>query len=167
MSLCGKDAVSLSKTLAWGLGLAALLSVGCASRDQDVNAFVHDWEVNAAESDYRVEPPDVIEISSAQAQEIDGELQTVRQDGKISLRLIGDVKIAGMTPSEISRKLETLLSQYYLDPKVNVRLSQAASKHYYVFGQVHQPGAFHLTLAPLSRSSTDVSERLLFTQFII
>jgi polysaccharide export outer membrane protein len=124
---------------------AASLAVGCSSSDRQVQMFLHDWEATVSASDYRVQPPDVIEISAAQAAEIDGEQQGVRQDGKVTLRLLGEVEVAGLTPGEISRKLESLLRKYYLDPQVNVRVTGANSKHYYVFGQVSRPGAYLCT----------------------
>ena len=118
--------------------LAVFVSVfsGCTPNDTNLNAFIHDWEAIVSASDYHVIPPDAIEISSANAPEIDGEVQTVRQDGKVSLRLIGEVKVAGLTPLEIGRKLESLLAKYYHDPQVSVRVSGNGSKKYYVFGQV-------------------------------
>jgi polysaccharide export outer membrane protein len=118
---------------------------GCGPSDGEIDSFVRTWETSVAAADYQVQPPDTLEISSAQAKEIDGEVQTVRQDGKITLRLLGDVKVAGMTPVEISRKLESLLHRYYVDPQVNVRLRDANSKHYYIFGQVLREGAFPCT----------------------
>jgi polysaccharide export outer membrane protein len=96
-------------------------------------------------TEYRVQPPDTIEISSSQAGEIDGEEQSIRQDGKITLRLLGEVEVAGMTPTEIGRKIESLMRKYYVDPSVNVRVTNRDSKRFYVFGQVMRPGAYHYT----------------------
>ena len=121
----------------------ALVATGCGERDVNMSAFIHDHEAQVSASDYRVQPPDSIEISAAAAPELDGEVQFVRQDGKVSLRLVGEVEVAGLTPVEISRKLESLLAAYYRDPKVSVRLGNAQSKKYYVFGQVGSRGAHH------------------------
>jgi len=123
----------------------AVACAGCGDRDVEISAFVHDHEAEVSAADYRVQPPDSIEISAAAAPEIDGEAQIIRQDGKISLRLLGEVEVAGMTPVEIARKLESLLAAYYRDPKVNVRLGRTDSKKYYVFGQVGGRGAFKYT----------------------
>jgi polysaccharide biosynthesis/export protein len=135
-----------------GLGVSlalALLAVGaasgCATSDTEVSAFLHEWEASVSATEYRVQPPDTIEISSSQAGEIDGEEQSIRQDGKISLRLLGEVEVAGMTPTEIARKIESLMQKYYVDPKVNVRVTNRESKRFYVFGQVTRPGVYHYT----------------------
>ncbi len=127
------------------LAIALGIMTGCGPSDREIDSFVRSWETSVSAADYQIQPPDSLEISSAQAKEIDGEIQMVRQDGKITLRLLGDVKVAGMTPVEISRKLESLLHRYYVDPEVNVRLRSANSKHYYVFGQVGREGAYPCT----------------------
>lgn len=128
---------------AWTVALT--FGAACGPSEREIDSFVRSYEASVSAADYQVQPPDALEISSAQAKEIDGEIQSVRQDGKITLRLLGDVKVAGMTPIEISRKLESLLQRYYIDPQVNVRLKEANSKQYYVFGQVDREGAFPCT----------------------
>ncbi|HVP11355.1 MAG TPA: polysaccharide biosynthesis/export family protein [Phycisphaerae bacterium] len=113
--------------------------------DTQVSEFLHEWEASVSSTEYRVQPPDTIEISSAQAAEIDGEEESVRQDGKISLRLLGEVEVSGLTTTEISRKIESLMRRYYENPQVNVRVTSRDSKRFYVFGQVSRPGAYHYT----------------------
>jgi polysaccharide export outer membrane protein len=125
--------------------VGTLAAASCGPSDREINAFIHAWEASVSAPDYRVQPPDTIAISSPTAPEVDGESQSIRQDGKINLRLIGEVKVAGMTPAEIARKLEALLQIYYLDPKVSVRVSGKGSKHFYVFGEVSRSGAFPYT----------------------
>lgn len=118
---------------------------GCRSDDREINAFIHDWEASVSGTIDVVQPPDSIEIYSPDAPEIDGEVQVVDAAGKISLRLIGQVKVAGMTTVEIARKLEAILSKYYSDPTVRVRFAQRRSKRIYVFGEVSRSGAFPYT----------------------
>ena len=127
-------------------GLVGIMLCGaCGPSEKEIKAFVHEWEASVSASDYEVQPPDSLEISSSNAPEIDGEIQTVRQDGKITMRLLGEVKVAGLTPVEIARKVESLLRRYYLEPQVSVRVSSAGSKRYYVFGQVAREGPFQYT----------------------
>jgi polysaccharide export outer membrane protein len=106
---------------------------------------MHSWEASVSGTEYEVQPPDWIEISSANVPEIDGEIVTINPDGKVSLRLVGEVKVAGMTPTVIARKLESILSKYYVNPVVSVRLFDRRSKRVYVFGQVYQVGAHPYT----------------------
>lgn len=123
----------------------AIAAAGCSSDEHQINAFIHDWEASSSGTDYIVQPPDQIEISSPTAPEIDGESHVVGADGKISLRLIGQVKVAGLTPVDIARKIEHLLATYYTNPAVSVRLVRTTSKRIYVFGQVARGGTFPYT----------------------
>jgi protein involved in polysaccharide export with SLBB domain len=115
------------------LGLAA---TGCQSRHKDVVAFLkaHEHEVSAIE--YRVGIPDALQISAPQVLEIDRVTQTVRPDGKIALRLLGPVKVVGMTEREIAARLARQLEPYYENPKVQVRVTSYKSKVIYVSGMV-------------------------------
>ncbi len=122
------------------LSFAAAVSlgcVGCAVNDTDILHFLREHEHRVSAIEYRVDIPDSVAISAPRILEIDGETQRIQPDGKISLRLLGDVKVVGMTSKEIAAKLEVLLSRYYLDPKVRVRVLGYQSKNYYVHGQGH------------------------------
>lgn len=57
-------------------------------------------------------------------------------DGKISLPLIGRVKLAGMTQSQASRMLEKMYSEFVKDPSVTV---QVVNKKVFVLGEVKAP----------------------------
>lgn len=120
----------------WSLASVALMLslAGCAVNNADMLHFLrsHEHEVSAIE--YRIGIPDTIGISAPRILEIDGEAQGIHPDGKINLRLLGEVKVVGMTAKEVAAKLEVLLSRYYVDPKVSVRVVGYASKKYYVYG---------------------------------
>jgi len=133
-----RKVAAVSKALA--ATLACCLSAGC-NEHKDLVVFLRAHEHLVSSGRYRVAPPDVIRISAPIAPEINDSEERIRADGKISLRLLGEVKVVGLTPQEIAAKLETLLSRYYNDPKVNVQVSEYASQKYYVFGQVTTPGA--------------------------
>ncbi len=123
------------------LGLVCLASAtGCQSKHHDIVSFLkaHEHEVSAIE--YRVGIPDAVEISAPQVLEIDRVRQTIRPDGKISLRLLGPVKVVGMTEKEIAAKIARLLEPYYEDPKVQVRVVNHRSKVIYLAGQVRGGG---------------------------
>ena len=114
---------------------ALAMMAGCAHKnDSDVLHFLREHEHQVSAIEYRVGIPDGLAITAPRILEIDGETQRIRPDGKISLRLLGDVKVVGMTAKEITAKLEVLLSRYYGDPKVDVRVVSYESKKYYVYG---------------------------------
>ena len=49
--------------------------------------------------------------------------EPIRPDGKISMPLVGDVMAAGLTPEELSAKIETRLANYVKAPNVTVILT--------------------------------------------
>jgi polysaccharide export outer membrane protein len=65
-------------------------------------------------------------------------------DGRISLKHIGDVKVVGMTLTQLADYLKKLYSSVYDDPIVTVNLLQSNSRRYTVMGQVNAPGIFYL-----------------------
>jgi len=117
-----------------------LAGVGCAPTNEDMLYFLREHEHEVSAIEYRVGIPDGIGISAPQVIEIDSESQVIQPDGKITLALLGEVKVVGMTAREIAAKLEVLLSRYYIDPKVSVRVTGYASKKYYVYGPVTSTG---------------------------
>lgn len=88
-------------------------------------------EVSTAE--YRVDPPDEIIVKSPMIKELDQQKQKVRPDGKISLNLLGEVYVAGLTPTQINDLLRKLTEKYYANPDIKVEVI-ANSKFFYVFG---------------------------------
>ena len=113
---------------------------GCAAKNTDMLHFLREHEHKVSAIEYRVGIPDTVGISAPRMLEIDAEAQRIQPDGKINLRLLGEVKVVGMTVKEIGAKLEVLLSRYYVDPKVSVRVLSYASKKYYVYGQAAVTG---------------------------
>ncbi len=54
----------------------------------------------------------------------------VRPDGKISAPLIGDLLVAGFTPEEVSKQIETRLREYIRTPNVVVMMTALNSTQY-------------------------------------
>jgi polysaccharide export outer membrane protein len=59
----------------------------------------------------------------------------VKPDGKISMHLVGDVKAAGLTPSELKAVLEKSLSKYFKTPNVSVIVTDVNSFKVFVLGE--------------------------------
>jgi polysaccharide export outer membrane protein len=68
----------------------------------------------------------------------------VRMDGRVSLKHIGDVQVAGMTLTQAADYLKKLYLTVFDDPIVTVVLVQSNSRRYTVMGQVNNPGIFFL-----------------------
>lgn len=125
----------------WLAGLAALAALsGCATTHEQMVAFLRAHETEVSTGRYVVRPPDSITINAPGSPEVDGATQMVRADGKVALRLVGEVDVAGLTTEEIADKLKAQLSRYYVDPQVVVQIARYNSQFYYVFGEVASPG---------------------------
>lgn len=128
-------------TRAW---LAAVLLIvwttGCATTHENLVAFLRANDASISTGHYTVNPPDTLAFHAPGAGEIDGVIQRVRPDGKVALRLLGEVQVAGLTTQEIAEKLRAQLSRYYIEPEVVVEVAGYRSQQYYVFGEVSSPG---------------------------
>jgi polysaccharide export outer membrane protein len=70
---------------------------------------------------------------------------TIDQAGNVSLPLIGEVHVAGLSPAQLSRVIEQAYGKSYLrDPHVNVVLVKGAPRVLSVEGEVRQPGVFEV-----------------------
>jgi polysaccharide export outer membrane protein len=119
--------------------LILAVAAGCGSRESTPNAVgPHGVFKNAGlhgvtEREYRVDPNDEIILHCPDIKELDGQKQIVKSDGKVSLELVGDVLVAGKSPSEIAEELKELVSKVYVKPEIRLDVI-ANSKFYYVTG---------------------------------
>jgi len=118
------------------LGAILWLTTGCSPNHDAVHNWLMAYKEETASIDYRVGIPDTISISAPRIPEIDGESQAIQPDGKITLRLLGEVRVDGMTAKEIAAKITSLSREYYEEPKIQVRITGYRSKKIYAFGQV-------------------------------
>jgi len=112
------------------------------AKNADMNRWLHEVDVEIPPTTYRVQPPDAIRIVAPGIKEIDGTNARIRPDGKISLNLIEDLYVAGLSPSEIAEEISKRLTKFYNKESINVSvdITEFVSKKYYVFGQVFAPG---------------------------
>ncbi len=116
-------------------GLVSVLFFGCAPTHQDVMTFRHAGNTVTSGTSYRVGPTDSITIIAPQAPEVNNTVR-VLADGTVHLKLLDEVRVAGLTTREIASKLRHELRAYYQDPSVHVSLAKTASRVYYLFGEV-------------------------------
>ena len=63
----------------------------------------------------------------------------------ISMVLLGDIKAAGLTPSQLAAQLTTEYKKYIQDPLVTVLVEQVNSQRIYLVGEVGKVGPVALT----------------------
>ena len=94
--------------------------------------------------EYRVGPKDLLEISVFGADELSRTVR-VSEDGKVTLPLLGEVLVDGLTKSEVEKKLGLLLGEKYVqNPQVTVFIREYQSKRVSVLGAVEKPGPYQL-----------------------
>src|SRR5579863_480743 len=84
---------------------------------------------------YRIQPGDQLDISFYLSPEFDQDL-TVRPDGNISMPVVGNVRVQGLTPGQLEKNLDRQYSQELRDPKTTVRIDKSPGQVVYVEGQV-------------------------------
>jgi polysaccharide export outer membrane protein len=104
--------------------------------------------VRTANSDlpdnYRIGIGDVLQVSVWREPEASVPSVAVRSDGKISMPLIKEVELVGMTPPEAERMLSERLSRYIHAADVAVIVKEVHSRKVYLVGGVKSVGAVEL-----------------------
>jgi polysaccharide export outer membrane protein len=95
------------------------------------------------DQDYIIGPSDVLAITVWKDAELTRTVP-VRPDGKISLPLINELEVSGLTPAAVQQILTQRLKEYISDPQVAVIVQEVKSRTYSVLGKVAKPGAYEL-----------------------
>jgi len=122
------------------LCLGSTLLCGCQSEQSNPNLSktegINPPRVNLA-------PGDVVEVKFFYTPELN-ESQTVRPDGKITLQLIGEIKVEGKSPAELRDELLRLYEPQLKDPEVAVIIRSFYDRRVFVGGQVMTPGIIEM-----------------------
>ena len=97
----------------------------------------------SAASQFTLGPADVVHVNVWKNTEL-SQTVTVGPDGFISLPLLNDIHVAGMTANELARVLNIKLNDYIVNPQVTVSVVDIRSRQVYVLGQVGKPGSYPL-----------------------
>jgi polysaccharide export outer membrane protein len=93
-----------------------------------------------SEGDYEVGAGDVLEINVFGNDDL-SRIPTVQTNGAVSLPLLGEVQVSGLTIAEVKRKVTNLLAKDYLiNPQVEVKVKEYQSQYVSVVGEVNNPG---------------------------
>jgi polysaccharide export outer membrane protein len=133
---------SHSKKLAaaFAIALPSLgVGAGCGPSIYDTYEYGKEWDPRKHE--YIVGVADVVKINVYHSPELSGE-GAVRPDGVITMPLIGDLPVAGRTPTQVREETKKRLAAYIKsDTAVTVTVSGFNSYRFIVSGQVNHPGA--------------------------
>lgn len=93
------------------------------------------------DANYVIGADDVLAVDVWHEKELSRVL-SVRPDGKISLPLLGEMKVAGQTPLQLQDNITDRLKAYLAHPQVTVMVQETKSQKINVVGEVQRPGEF-------------------------
>ncbi|MFO0618653.1 MAG: polysaccharide biosynthesis/export family protein [Polyangiaceae bacterium] len=127
------------------LCLAALLSLPIATLGCGASANTYDYtkEYDPRAHEYVIGAGDQLRINVWQNNDLSTEV-LVRPDGTITLPLVGDIQVAGKTPTDVKTDITQKLSTFIKTESsvVTVAVAQVQSYRFTVAGQVQNPGTF-------------------------
>lgn len=89
---------------------------------------------------YRIQPSDKIQVTIFQEGDLNRSIR-LETDGTVTLPLIGQVEVGGLTVLEVQELIRELYDRDYLvNPQVNVSVLEFRSRSVRVLGQVGSPG---------------------------
>ncbi|MBS1857048.1 MAG: polysaccharide biosynthesis/export family protein [Acidobacteria bacterium] len=94
---------------------------------------------------YRIGPGDVLQIDVWKEPDVSVPSVTVRPDGRISLAIIGEVRAAGLSPSELETAIADRLGAVIKAPRVTVTVRDASSQKVYLIGELRREGTIRMT----------------------
>jgi polysaccharide export outer membrane protein len=97
----------------------------------------------AVESFYKLQPSDVVYVKYRYTPEYDATV-AVRPDGFITLPIVGEVKVSGLSVGDARREIVRVASQRLRDPEITLELKEFQRPKFVVGGQVEKPGQFEL-----------------------
>ena len=98
----------------------------------------------SAEDTYRIGPEDQLDIRVFSADAFSG-VYRVSSEGEISMPLVGEIHVAGQTPTTLEQTLEERLSEKYMrEPSVTVQIAEMQSRAVSVIGAVTTPGVYQV-----------------------
>jgi len=94
-----------------------------------------------SEKEYRIQVGDQLDIKFFYNPELNEQV-TVRPDGRISLQLVHEVMVAGLTPSELTQRLKQKYAPELKKPEIAVIVRSFGAYKIYVDGEVNKSGMF-------------------------
>jgi polysaccharide export outer membrane protein len=115
--------------------ILSLCNVGCAAKQvaQIDSSFIFE------RTEYHVGPEDMVRVEIWNEPDLTRNV-SVQPDGNITLPLINEVKVSGLTVQEIKNMLEQRFQKFIEIPSVTVTVIDPKSYKIYVLGNVRTPG---------------------------
>ena len=120
--------------------VSSLALLGCGPSIYDTYAYGKEYDPRKHE--YVIGVTDLISIQVYKSPDISLLAGMVRPDGVVTIPLVGDVIVAGKTPSVVREELKKRFSEYVKDATVNITVAGFNSYRFLVSGFVNKPGSY-------------------------
>ncbi len=123
-----------------------MMAMGLAAAGQDPSVSSSEATKNrGVPDDYQIGAGDVLQISVWKEPDASVPSAVVRPDGKISMPLLKEIEVAGMTPTELEHVITQKLSKLINAVDVTIVVSAINSKKIYVVGAARKEGPLAYT----------------------
>src|SRR4051794_25067248 len=92
---------------------------------------------------YRIQPTDVLEVHYRYTPEFDQTI-TIQPDGFVTLQVVGDVKLEGLTLEQANAAVLEKASRRLRNPEITLVLKDFEKPYFVVGGEVLNPGKFEM-----------------------
>ncbi len=96
--------------------------------------------VRGAPDDYVIGSGDTLQITVWNHVDVSVPVAVVRPDGKITVPLVKDIEVSGLTPVQAEQRITEGFTKFYEDPNVTVVVATINSKKVYVTGAAKKEG---------------------------
>ncbi|MCB2191216.1 MAG: polysaccharide export protein [Deltaproteobacteria bacterium] len=108
----------------------------------EVKEYLRRYGVPDTKKDYKVSPMDVIGVTVFDEPDLSRENLRVSSQGRISLPLLGELKVEGLSPRKIEQLIQIRYRQEQIlkHPQVSVQVNEFKGQRVLVLGAVNNPG---------------------------
>ena len=92
---------------------------------------------------YHLQPSDILDLHYRYSPEFDQTI-TVQPDGFVTLQLVGDLKLQGLTVDQAKTAILARASERLKDPEITLVLKEFEKPYFVVGGEVTTPGKFEM-----------------------
>ncbi len=93
---------------------------------------------------YRIQPGDTFDVTFDLSPEFNQTAVAVQPDGFVTLRSVGDVKVAGQTVPELTETLKQAYGKILNNPPISIVLKDFEKPYFIAGGQVSKPGKYEM-----------------------
>jgi len=135
----------IGKVLFVALATIVLASAADKETPKQSALAVESGGSRGGQDEYLIGSGDTLQISVWKEPEVSVPSVVVRPDGKITVPLVKEVEVGGLTPRQAEKRIAEGLTKYITDANVTVVLAAINSKKVYIIGAVKKEGTLPYT----------------------